>query len=107
MCISLWLCVHVCAGVCACVCVCVCVSVYVCVCVREPLHACGSTCTHMRAHFVACILARRFMYIDKSIHINMYTHTNMYIYIYDREAFRVYLTYAFCIKHMNLFKYFQ
>ena len=31
-----------------------------------------------------------------------------YIYIYDREAFRVYSTYAFCIKHMNLlFKYFE
>ena len=30
-----------------------------------------------------------------------------YIYIYDREAFRVYLTYAFCIKHMNVFKYFE
>ena len=34
-------------------------------------------------------------------------YINRYVYKYDREAFRVYLTYAFCIKHMNLFKYFQ
>ena len=68
------------------------------------MHACVYVCmcTYVRMFICTCTYT---VYIYR--HISQHVDINIHEYIYDREAFRVYLTYAFCIKHMNLFKYFQ
>ena len=57
--------------------------------------------------YMPIIKKQKYSHMFFNIYICMIYLKRRHIYIYDREAFRVYSTYAFCIKHMKLFIYFK